>query len=106
MRSLFKEPLVNVAGLVVQALKVFMAALMHPDLLEKQALQGSKESYEKSSKSLDAEPVCLHFLIYLLGHPSPQKDKKLVASMPSAARIRPCRLPSRAKAHSDSLSID
>jgi len=51
-------------------------------------------------------PVCRHFLIYLLGHPSPQKDKKLAASMPSAARIRPCRLPSRAKAHSDSLSID
>lgn len=28
---------------------------IHPDLLEKQALQGGKESYEKSSKSLDAE---------------------------------------------------
>ena len=28
---------------------------MHPDLLEKQATQGSKESYEKSSKSLNAE---------------------------------------------------
>lgn len=28
---------------------------MHPDLLEKQALQGSKESYEKSSQSLNAE---------------------------------------------------
>jgi len=28
---------------------------MHPDLLEKQALQGSKESYEKSSRSLNAE---------------------------------------------------
>ena len=31
---------------------------MHPDLLEKQALQGGKESYEKSSKSLDAESAC------------------------------------------------
>jgi hypothetical protein len=28
---------------------------MHPDLLEKQALQGSKESYEKSAQSLNAE---------------------------------------------------
>ncbi len=28
---------------------------MHPDLLEKQAIQGSKESYEKSSQSLNAE---------------------------------------------------
>ena len=28
---------------------------IHPDLLKKQALQGGKESYEKSSKSLDAE---------------------------------------------------
>lgn len=28
---------------------------MHPDLLAKQALQGSKESYEKSSQSLNAE---------------------------------------------------
>ena len=28
---------------------------MHPNLLEKQALQGSNESYEKSSKSLDAD---------------------------------------------------
>jgi hypothetical protein len=28
---------------------------IHPDLLEKQALQGCKESYEKSSKSLNAE---------------------------------------------------
>jgi len=28
---------------------------MHPDLLKKQSLQGSKESYEKSSKTLNAE---------------------------------------------------
>ena len=28
---------------------------IHPDLLQKQALQGSKESYEKSSQSLNAE---------------------------------------------------
>ena len=28
---------------------------MHPDLLEKQAKQGGEESYEKSSKSLDAD---------------------------------------------------
>ena len=28
---------------------------IHPDLLQKQALQGSKESYEKSSRSLNAE---------------------------------------------------
>jgi hypothetical protein len=30
---------------------------VHPDLLAKQALQGSKESYEKSSQSLNAESV-------------------------------------------------
>ena len=30
---------------------------IHPDLLAKQALQGSKESYEKSSKTLNAESV-------------------------------------------------
>jgi hypothetical protein len=28
---------------------------IHPDLLKKQALQGCKESYEKSSISLNAE---------------------------------------------------
>lgn len=31
---------------------------VHPDLLEKQALQGCKESYEKSSLSLNAESAC------------------------------------------------
>ena len=30
---------------------------MHPDLLQKQALQGGKESYEKSSQTLNAESV-------------------------------------------------
>jgi hypothetical protein len=31
---------------------------MHPDLLKKQSLQGAKESYEKSSQSLNAESAC------------------------------------------------
>lgn len=31
---------------------------MHPDLLKKQALHGGKESYEKSSKSLNSESAC------------------------------------------------
>ena len=31
---------------------------VHPDLLKKQALQGSKESYAKSSTSLNAESTC------------------------------------------------
>ena len=31
---------------------------MHPDLLKKQALQGSKESYKKSSVTLNAESAC------------------------------------------------
>ena len=40
----------------------------------------------KNKKNLT---VCRHFLRYFLGLPSPQKDKKLATSMPSAARIRP-----------------
>lgn len=32
---------------------------MHPDLLKKQAVQGSKESYEKSAASLNAECGCV-----------------------------------------------
>lgn len=42
---------------------------MHPDLLEKQAKQGAKESYEQSSKSLDADsathrPINSHSQIF------------------------------------------
>ena len=42
---------------------------MHPDLLEKQAKQGGKESYEQSSKSLDADsatqrPINSHSQIF------------------------------------------
>ena len=42
---------------------------MHPDLLEKQAIQGSQDSYEKSSKSLDADsamkrPINSHSQIF------------------------------------------
>jgi len=37
------------------SIKGIFGSSMHPDLLEKQALQGGKESYEKSSRSLDAE---------------------------------------------------
>jgi len=37
------------------SIKGIFGSSMHPDLLEKQALQGSKESYEKSSRSLNAE---------------------------------------------------
>jgi len=37
------------------SIKGIFGSSIHPDLLEKQALQGGKESYEKSSRSLDAE---------------------------------------------------
>jgi len=37
------------------SIKGIFGSSMHPDLLEKQVLQGGKESYEKSSRSLDAE---------------------------------------------------
>ena len=37
------------------SIKGIFGSAIHPDLLEKQALQGGKESYEKSSRTLNAE---------------------------------------------------
>ena len=66
---LWKELRVNLVGISASSIEAFMVAQYTLDLLEKQALQGAKESYEKLSKSPNAEsaaklPINSHSQIY------------------------------------------
>ncbi len=57
---------------------------LHPDLLKKQAIQGCKESFEKSSKSLDAESCAKRTVN---GHSQISRTVKLVGVMLEKSRL-------------------
>ena len=57
---------------------------LHPDLLKKQAIQGCKESFEKSSKSLEAESCAKRSVN---GHTQISRSVKLVGAMLEKSRL-------------------
>jgi hypothetical protein len=68
------------------SIKGIFGSSIHPDLLEKQALQGGKESYEKSSRSLDAESASKRSIN---SHSQVYKSIKLCGELLESVRSEP-----------------